>query len=515
MNGSDKFEIRTLLPEKKDILVAAAIIVLVFLFLIFTRTLNSGFHFIDDHEIIRIKSDLGTSSFVGVCEKWGHEDIHVNGRFRPFYIIFRVAETKLFGSDFLLWSVYTGAAWCAALILLYSAMRKMKFAVAEAIIFLFVAFIGPQSCVWWRLGPGESLGTLLLAASFYFMASALTLKNYFLKNIFFVLCLILASLTKESFLIIIPAMVVFKIWNENTILFSSMNKSIKSNIILIVPLAIMILELVYIKYSVGIFFSGLDTVFKPGISSIISTFLHFIWTYINIVVAGILLVFSARYFKKIQFRFDLLAFVFFLMVLVPNLILYSKTGLVERYLLPSSLGLGFLVAAIIRDVKVDIPSAGRTVVTLILISFLPHFIGALKDAVSFSRDGYSTKELISEIAANKNIQAPLLLIADPKYHFEKSISLRTYLLYEDKTELYSCLINSENNLTDYQGYIDGLKSYFKGRGFENLTSKPGLLIFLDNKLISDFFQNADLSAANYSPIKMKSTMYALYKMNRQ
>ena len=212
-----------------------------------------------------MKNDLKSSSLNTVSTNWVKEDLKNNSRFRPFYYIHRVVETRFLGSDFFLWSVYNGILCCLALIFFYRAMRNMEFGLGESIVFLIITFIGPQSSVWWRLGPGESLGITLIGFSFYFMSKCLYKRNFILNNLLFILFLILASLTKESFLLIIPALIIYKIWNEKIHIWSSLKESVFKNMILVIPLIIFVMELVIIKYYVGITYSGLDNHFLNNI----------------------------------------------------------------------------------------------------------------------------------------------------------------------------------------------------------------------------------------------------------
>ncbi|TAL67206.1 MAG: hypothetical protein EPN88_07620, partial [Bacteroidetes bacterium] len=264
---------------RKDRLVIVSIILSVFLFLIFSGTITSGFHFVDDHEVIKIKADLKSSTFLSVTKSWVLQDFKSNGRFRPLYYINRVLETKLLGSDFTHWSLSNGVLCCLAFISFYAGARNLKFSIGESIVFLIVTFIGPQSSIWWRLGPSESLGMVLLGLSFYFMSKSREKRNYLLNSLLFIIFLILSSLTKESFLIIIPAMVFFKIWNEKNCIWASLKESIRKNFLLILPLLVVFSELIFIKYYVGTEYSGLDSNFLNSLTSIMNSGLHFIKTY--------------------------------------------------------------------------------------------------------------------------------------------------------------------------------------------------------------------------------------------
>jgi hypothetical protein len=499
------------MENRKDKIVIISLIIFVFLFLLISGTINSGYHFVDDHEVIKIKNDLKTSSLISVSEKWVNEDLKSNGRFRPFYYIHRVIETKFFGSDFFLWSLYTGILWCMALIFFYSGMRKQKFAWEESIIFLIIVFIGPQCSVWWRLGPGESLGMVLLALSFYFMSKSIDKKNYHINNFLFIFFLVLSSLTKESFLIIIPAMVFLKIWNEKILIWTSLKESFYKNTILVIPLMIFAIELYIVRYHVGITYAGLETGFSNIMVSIISTSLHFLKTYLNLIIVASVMLIICGYIKKIPVKIKLLPLIFFLLVLIPNIILYSKSALVERYLLPSSLGLGVLVAYVIKGIEKDPVWFKKIVSLFVIISFLPYMVSSFNDALKFSKEGDFTKKILSAISDNYSTGSQVLVIVDPVEYYEKSVSLKTYLFYEDKIDLFGYAEVMNTNSSDYQGYVDGWKSYFIGRQFENLTSKPELLIFFDRNMIDTFFIGSKLSRDDYSPVEIGNSPFALFR----
>lgn len=499
--------------DLKDKIVIVSIIGFVLSVLFLTNTITSGFHFVDDHEVIKMKSDLKASSLNAVTKRWVTTDLKSNERFRPLYYIHRVYETKLFGSDFFLWSLYNGFLWALALILFYLAIRNLKFSLAESIIFIIIIFIGPQSSVWWRLGPGESLGMVLLGFSFYFMSKITDNSNYKINNLLFVFFLILVSLTKESFLIIIPAMVVFKVWNESAYIWSSLKESVIKNLILIIPLIVFCIELYIIKKYVGIGYSGLDGNALSNLHGITSTTINFLKTYLNLIVAGILFLIVCFRIKKVPVKINLISIAFFILIIGPNLILYAKSGLVERYLLPSTIGLAFLVVSLIRGIEKDQIWFKKMALTLVFLSFIPYLFTTFSEAVKFSEEGKTTGKLLSGILKNYKQGSQVMVIAEPVLYYEKSVSLKTYLFYEDNIDLYGYVLLENDNSADYQGYVDGWKSYFGGRQYENMTSKPGLLIFLDNKMIDEFFSKSNLPRNSYVPVELGKTPFALLKEN--
>jgi len=501
------------MKDKTNKVVILSIILFVFLFLFFSGTITSGYHFVDDHEVIKIKYDLKSSSVFTVSKNWVKEDLFNNGRFRPLYYIHRVLETKLLGSDFFLWSFYTGILCCLVMISFYLGIRNLKFALGESIAFLIITFIGPQWSVWWRLGPGESLGMVFLGVSFYFMSKSLNKRYFHLNNILFGFFLILSSLTKESFLLIIPAMIIFKIWNEKICFGSSLKELFYKNLILLVPLTVFAIELFIIKFYVGTAYSGLDTKLLNNVISILSTSFGFVKTYLNLIIVVLFLLIVSIYKKKHSIRFNLISFIFFLLIILPNIVLYEKSGLVERYLLPSTFGLGFLVATLIKGIKKDPIWFKKTALTLVLISFLPYMISSWREANKFSIEGNCTQKLLSAISKNYVNGSEVMVIVDPVGLYEKSVSLKTYLFYEEKIDLFGFVILKDENNIDYQQSVDGWKSYFNGRQYENMTSKPELLIFLDNQMVDDFFKKSQLLRNNYLQIEIGNSPYALLKEN--
>jgi hypothetical protein len=489
-----------------------SIVILVFMFLAGSRTLTSGFHFVDDHEVIKMKSELKSLSAVEVSRNWIKTDISSNGRFRPMYYFHRVLETSVFGSDFLLWSVYTAILCCISMIGFFLGMRNLKFSIPDSVVLLLAVFIGPQSSVWWRLGPQESLGMVFLGLAFYFMSNSFGKKSYNMSNLLFILFLILSSLTKESFILIIPAMLLLRIWYEKTFFGFTIKQVLNRNLILLVPLIVALVELFYIKFHVGTAYAGIGDRTSETIQKVLSTSLHFIRSFLLLFILILFVLPFVYWFNsKNRKKSDLFPVIFFLILVLPNIILYSGSGMFERYLLPASLGVGFLVASALMAMETDQFRIKKTVTILAIISFLPLLIGALSDAVEFSKDGRDTNRLLNALGQEKNNGETTLLVADPVFSYEISVSLKTYLIYEKDTDLFGyCLIN-EKDSTGSKSYVDGWKYYFDGRQLSDMQSTPGSLIFLDKTLVERFFGISGLLKQEYEKVEIGDSVYALYR----
>jgi hypothetical protein len=133
-------------------------------------------------------------------------------------------------------SIFTGILAMCSFSFFYFGARKLKYGVLESLVFVLLIFIGSQMAIWWRLGTNETIGMFFLGLAFLFMAKCTKKENYRLNNVAFIILLIIASLCKESFIITIPALVVFKIWNEKNVFKITFKESVKNNYLLAVPI---------------------------------------------------------------------------------------------------------------------------------------------------------------------------------------------------------------------------------------------------------------------------------------
>jgi hypothetical protein len=215
--------------------------------------------------------------------------------------------------------------------------------------------------------------------------------------------------------------------------------------------------------------------------------------------------------KKLVLRINGFSVVFFLLILIPNIMLFARSGLVERYLLPTSIGLGYLFVSFIKGIEEKLGWFKKLASALIIISFIPFMVTSAADAIDFSKEGISTKKLLSAISSNYVNGSQVLVVVDPVQEYESSVSLKTYLFYEYNIDLFGCALVKNDDAINYPDYVGGWKSYFVDKQFENMTSKPGLLIFLNNKMIEKFFKSSDLVQTDYLKIEIGNSQFALLK----
>jgi len=502
-----------------DIYAIILITVLVILFFTITGTVTSGYHFTDDHEIVRITDDLSKESILTVAAKWIKRDLSI--RFRPMYFFHRILETKVFGINFTAWSVYTMFLLLTSLLCFYYGMRKLKYSFFESLCFLIIVFIGPQSAIWWRLGPNETIGMVFLGLAFYFMVNCE--KRYLLNTYLFCFFLICASLCKESFTIIVPAFFVFKIWHEKELNNLSVKKAILKNRVLFIPFIVMIINLLIIVFVVGtnrIGYAGVDSgIFHllKGIFSIIKQFEKYI---IMVAILFGIICFSLNDKRKILLFSKKMTFPFLICTLIvaPNLVLYAKSGMWERYLLPSLVGIAFFIISLIKEIRQDFSGFSSLILTIILVfSMKPEFLLALNSARGFANEGNQTKKFLSEINANYEESSNVLLVADPVGYYELSFSIETYLSLTRGIELYTYAVErSWSDMSDFEKNLtSGWHSYFNQRMLSDMKGKPDMILFFDKTLDERFFYESGIQKERYSNI-LKDTgyRYAIFNENR-
>lgn len=339
----------------------AAVYCLIFMFgfMSYTGVLGSAYHLIDDHEVYTIGKDLRELGYWKTVYRCISSDLHI--RFRFTYYFIRVTQCYFFRDNFVLWHVFQTVTAACGLFLSYVFARRMKCSVWGAYIFAIIIFIGGgQAAVWWRLGPQENLGIIIL------MSSLLSLQNYLLKNTkeYLVLSVILTILLggiKESFLMILPLLPVWIAYeeikrNKQDICFCNIWIALKNRwIYFLTTYFVFLVDIAIILFVVGtnkIEYAGIDASY--GIVDLIK---GIVWIlcgrlrlYVITSIIGILcLIFPACISWVNKQRGSLLSLVhhaaipvlLFGYFLGAQFIIHAKSGMFERYLLPTTVAFAY------------------------------------------------------------------------------------------------------------------------------------------------------------------------------
>lgn len=181
-----------------------------------TGTWTSGYHFTDDHELIRIEYSLESGN-ISVWEQMRQSmegDLRI--RFRPLYWMERVAGTAIMGSNMTCWNLYKAVMGVATFYLLYLAARYLKNKRHISVLFAGIIMLGKQFTPWYRSANQENTGLFLCAIVLYLIAGQWARRkwNSRIYNILIAVAVILCGLEKESFTLMMPAFVALKFWLE-------------------------------------------------------------------------------------------------------------------------------------------------------------------------------------------------------------------------------------------------------------------------------------------------------------
>jgi len=496
--------VNILKSSKNDIIVVMAIIMGIFIFLGITGNLDTAFHFTDDSEIIRFTNALQTESVVSVVAGILKSDF--NMRFRPFYYLYRVFEAKIFGNNFLFWSIWNAVLACATFSFFYVGMRKLNYSIIESVIFIMFAFVGLQMAIWWRLGPSETIGTFFLGLTFY-------------NTVLFCICLIITMLCKESFIIIAPAFIVFKLWYEKNKYELSIKETLRKNSLLVIPFLVMCFSLWLIIFVIGtnkIIYAGINTDIKiiPLVNGSYRILRNSFFEIEMIIILSLLLLYyelkDEKKFRAILIELILPA-IFAFLIIVPNLILYAKSGMDERYLLPSTIGMAFLAVSILRTINKSYNWLFKLLVVIILIIFAKPTNQVVKRARIFANEGIQTEKMLAAIIQNSNEKSNVLLVANPALMSEWSNSLKTYLSLTNDINLYAFPVNDEYE-NDFNKFLaEAWHSRFEGRKFQDIEGDIDLVVFFNKKMDSLFYEESGMDPQNFDNLLEQDTDFGVYK----
>lgn len=359
--------------SKPDRLVVAGITCFWICLHALTGTVTSGYHFQDDHEILRASADLEAHGFATLATRWVAHDL--THRFRPLYYIHRLGEAAVLGDHRSAWAIYTAGLGILSSSLLYLAFTLLRFSTLEALGFAFFSLVGVQGAIWWRLGPNETLGMSLLSPTLFALAWHARTGSRTARALISPLA-VLTSLCKESFVLLIPALLFACIWIERKGRTTTWRDAAWRWRAEIAGLSAVVLgELLFIRFVVGtegIGYAGVEGITGAKVLASGWTITKFARLWVVILALVTLAGLASRSLASL--RAMLPAFALGTLIIAPQAILYAKSGVFERYHLPGILGVTFLLSWCLRYWRERRPRArtwaAATAVTVLLLAIL-------------------------------------------------------------------------------------------------------------------------------------------------
>ena len=431
----------------QEILIVITIFILiVFGFLFFTGIFTSSYHLVDDHEFVRILSDIQKEGFFQTLVKWVVESFTI--RFRPLYFVIRVCLTAVFGLHFKLWYAWKALELIVTMVFLYLFAKNLKCNKFVAFIFAIFGFIGMQTAVWYRLGPQEVTGMFFLSIAAFFISEHCLNKKKKLYIVIFSISLVLMSLLKESFVLMLPPMVFLKLILDY---YNSQNDKIfdiiKKNLPFIISFAIVfIIEMIVIVFFVGtdkIGYAGFSekTTLEQYINGIEKSF------FASGIIEPMLLVFSGLgislcYLQNKESKKEKTVIILFLlfvaMIMIFQFVLHAKSTMFERYIIPLSFAYSF-IGIIMASKGLKGKLANTIYFGIVILIIIRLFSFAIPNAKIFAINGYEINSFLSYVKEIGKEDDYILVNMD----VECAYSTSHYLAYSGLKNLYRYVGNNQ------------------------------------------------------------------------
>jgi hypothetical protein len=500
------------IPSELRVVFYLIVLVWAGIFLI-SGILFSGFHFIDDHEIVLINYELTVKKlnlFTMIDERL-HQDPGGN-RLRPLYFIHRILAIALLGEKWFFWYLYNAILAIITTFAFYVFGRLIKFSIPESLFISGLCLLGGGATIWWRLGTPETIAVPLVAIAF--VSAALAARSTaWIYEILFIVFSVLSSLSKEAMIVFIPALICLRIGLEYYFNQCSFIQVIKRCRFSIFGLGLVLgLELFYLYQVVGIGgtgYAGIDqntlnfnrlgeagfSLFKTG----------FLWVPLLAILLWVIVAAVRREKKKIDFKPLLAVSLIFIVAVVPQIIVYAKSGFTGHYFLPVLIPCALLSIFILWWLRQDHLLLSRIVFGIILFAIGLNFSQTLNTAQIFAQDGFITRDLFANIEACAAGDQPILVVANPRVAYEKAISLRRYLLYHsgrsnlflstyglEKADFYSTALGEAES---FWGFLDpqDLQKTYLNQSIDQISRKSEIkaIVILDaDKLAPDFLSSS-------------------------
>jgi Dolichyl-phosphate-mannose-protein mannosyltransferase len=445
--------------------------------------INAGFNYlVDDHTILESHHIYTSFNDIIVDPFTSLFSTAPKSRFRPIYDVLLRLSTQIYGLNSVLWYLSSLLVAITTSIVFYQIGRLKQFSQIESIGFAGLIVFGQQSSTYTRFGTPETTATLFVALSFLF--ASLTSDRQIKQRAYdclFIIFALLAALNKEACILILPALAAFKIWHSSQISDISLTESFdrhKYQIVFI--LGSFILFLAYIKLAgvSGPAYAGIDRD-TLSIRSIFDSLLA------NGAIFGSALIANIGYnlTKKDRLRVGMSGYyISIALIIIPQLILYNKTGMVWHYVLPASIGVSLLTFYPIAKIRSSSTKPYPIVIGLVLTILAIQIIFTASYFQTISTRTAPIETMVSDIANCVRQNAPLAIVGNPYVDYESLIAFYkvTDLLIQNHQALLATYgsknadlsidaLKTEEQPWNFSNSQLALKSYYKNRTIDSIA----------------------------------------------
>ena len=460
-----------------------------FWFLLFYMTglFTSAFHLIDEHILMEIHTDLAASDaeLGAVIKKWVVMDLNER-RFRPLYYISRVLRSELFGLSWPAWSFYNAflAASTSAALFLFGTL--LGFTTLSSLCLAALSTLGRPSSTWWWLGTPEAEANFLLALALLCVARAVTQGNARTRNELAAIVLsLLASLTKEGMILYLPAIAAIRVWLPCWLYGRTLKAALLDAWPFIAALGfIAVIEILCLLLTVGTSgtgYAGVDAgTFDLGrvksSFNVLAPVAAFRILAAAMAIALLARVLYRRSKTERTFAAMMLGWLVFLIGAVPQVLLYSKSGWVDHYFNPIVISCALLLVLSIEYLWCINRLIYLVFAVFLVLQINQRFKWTRDHAKRYASAGVSLQQMLRSAVECVHDGEPLLLVANPRMHYEEAFSLRTYLAVLWKQDrVYLATVGASGSEI-----------------FSNaLSSQEQTRVYLDPKILEDYYFHGD------------------------
>ena len=393
-------------------------LIFAYIMLIQTRTIWSGYHFLDDHELVRIEYSLKHGNSLW-DQTWTQISNDLKTRYRPLYWVERTVGTALMGSDLYAWNLYKAVMAVATFYLLYMTGYYLRQKWHISALFAAVIMTGPQVTPWYRSANQENTGLLLCAVVLYLLARQYNRQKYrhMGYNMLIVASAALCSLEKESFVLMLPAFGAMKYWLEYTgkgMQTTEPEKRkelwldcLKSNLITYTLLAVIFLfDLYMLLFQVGVdkvSYAGFQkgTPLREYINGIRYSLTMFMTNYVWFaIMMALILVVCYQVVDKKQIKYDIGMGLIGCFIMGIQLLAHAKSMMWERYIIPFIIGYA-MVFVLMGYHMLERDVLRRRVYTGVLVVMVLMYTRTARGmALSYTQDGELINGYLNYILEN-------------------------------------------------------------------------------------------------------------------
>lgn len=443
---------------KEGLLIWSFFTILVFGVVILTGTITSGFHLVDDWQFAKYVDRIATKSFM-VCltETLKHDFLT---RFRPLYYINRVITAAVLGINLTAISTVNAIEIIVAMGCLYYCARCMRCNVVYAVLFALTVMVGYQSAVWWKLGPQESYGMMMFSIGFLLLLNWLrTGKKY--QAVLSLLIFVLTSTYKESFIIMLPFVMLYIVYDGmkgQEVTIPNLWNVVRAKLPYLSVLAVVLIAELYLM----VFVVGTNNYSYIGLDSAITlSQYHDTWSnafhadlkwYVRF--GAVFIMIALTYWEQLKkLMWEILLT---LSVIVPQVVIHSKPGITERYILPAVFGFAYFFVIVGCNWKAL--SGKRRIVYMLslLLMLAANGRAMLIEANYFAYRGNSVQTMLDTTLqyARNGEDVKVLSCLGP--NTEGNLTMKYWMRLHDYEEMYYWYEDEREiaqKIDDYGGHV--------------------------------------------------------------